>query len=239
MAQLWCYEWPVLGSTHDWAAAWVQKTFVPHGRWVWVRAYTQTQGRGRLDRKFYSPLGGLYVTLVCPWPTKIVPPLLSLVVALSVTDALSIEPLRVKWVNDLYIHHQKLGGVLVEPVILGQNTLLLMSLGLNVNTVFPSGSPFTSLSQAWGCSLDINFLWHKISICLYQRLLSLVQLDLASLVTDLNARLRYRDEEVYVKTVKGWFKGIFCGVDEEGKVCLDDGKSYAALSVGTEMADMA
>jgi BirA family transcriptional regulator, biotin operon repressor / biotin---[acetyl-CoA-carboxylase] ligase len=88
-----------------------------------VVAARQTQGRGRADHRWFSPGGGLHLSIVLasrePGET-----LLPLALGASLADALagrSTSPLRVKWPNDVLavpegMRCRKLAGILVDLV---------------------------------------------------------------------------------------------------------------------------
>lgn len=87
-----------------------------------VVARHQSRGRGRGDRQWESPAGGLYLSLVLR-PSSL-SPLLPLAIGAGVADAISMEyrvRLRLKWPNDLLAVDgagtpRKLAGVLVDVV---------------------------------------------------------------------------------------------------------------------------
>lgn len=112
-----------------------------------ILAEEQTQGRGRLGRKFYSPKGtGIYMSIILR-------PQLHLNQAIQVTTTVAVAICRViekltnqnphiKWVNDIYLGKQKICGILTEAVTdfeSGQVEFIILGIGLNVNTVdFPA-----------------------------------------------------------------------------------------------------
>jgi len=99
-----------------------------------VVAAEQTQGRGRRGNSFYSPPGGLYVSIVLrpdlP-PSRM--PLISLAAGVAaagtVRELAGIEPL-LKWPNDVLVRGRKVCGILAE---LAAGSAIL-GMGLNVNT---------------------------------------------------------------------------------------------------------
>lgn len=115
-----------------------------------VTAESQTAGRGRQGKSFYSPDGtGVYLTLV-------VHPNAPILDAVSVTTRASVAVCRairgicpaepeVKWVNDLYLNGKKICGILVEAVSdfeTGITKSLVIGVGVNVSTsVFPDDLP--------------------------------------------------------------------------------------------------
>lgn len=91
-----------------------------------VSADTQTGGRGRLGRNFFSPDGGLYFSLSLPLSGKEKNiPFITLLAGLAVSEA--VEELtgvktQIKWPNDIYLNGKKLGGILCELVCSNQIT---------------------------------------------------------------------------------------------------------------------
>lgn len=102
-----------------------------------IIAREQTSGRGRQQRVWISPPGGgLYFSIVLRprldvsrWP------LLTLMAALAVTDAL-IEAcalaLDIKWPNDIYAGGRKLSGILAETVETPQGRACIVGIGINL-----------------------------------------------------------------------------------------------------------
>lgn len=102
-------------------------------------AETQTSGRGRLGRNFYSPKDtGLYMSLLIPSESvKGYFQNSGLRVAVAVWKTIekifSIN-LSLKWVNDLYYDEKKVGGILLET----SEGKMIVGIGLNLTTTnFP------------------------------------------------------------------------------------------------------
>ncbi len=105
-----------------------------------VLAEEQIAGRGRSDRKWFSPEGlGIWASvLLAPdmAPARLAP--LSIAAAVSVAEALldsTRVPLLVKWPNDIVADGRKLGGILVESVQTAGDKVesAVLGMGLNVN----------------------------------------------------------------------------------------------------------
>lgn len=98
----------------------------------------QTRGRGRTGKKWQSPRGGL-------WFSVIVRPdiplgklgLLQFLCSNAVRQSLERETgvgVQVKWPNDLILDSGKLGGILVESKNVGEQvSYVIIGVGLNVN----------------------------------------------------------------------------------------------------------
>jgi len=112
-----------------------------------ITADTQTAGRGRLDRSFYSPESGLYMSLLLRPSER--GSVLGAESALHITTAAAVSVCRaiervcekkcgIKWVNDIYTDNKKLCGILVEGALLpGKAELDYAVLGIGVNIEAP------------------------------------------------------------------------------------------------------
>ena len=128
-----------VGSTQDEAHR-LAEAEEPDGTAVVSRE--QTAGRGRRGRRWESPPGGLWLS-VLRRPTEAAPPLvLSLSAGLAVADALEsvgIQHVHVKWPNDLMVDDAKIGGILCEVRWHGDRPAwAVIGVGINVENSLPS-----------------------------------------------------------------------------------------------------
>ncbi len=103
----------------------------PAGTVVWSRE--QTGGRGRRGRKWMSPRGGLYFSVLLHIQ-KGIKPSFSLVVGGSVIKALEtrdVPGLKLKWPNDIFRGSKKVGGILCENL----SGNLIVGIGLNLKPI--------------------------------------------------------------------------------------------------------
>lgn len=124
-----------IGSTNDEALAWAADGAKDFSL---VIADEQTQGRGRLDRKWSTPKGSAIAMSLILRPSAPLRPHLSRTVglaALSVSDAclgLGLSP-KIKWPNDILLGGKKAAGILVETVWSGDDVdSLVIGMGINV-----------------------------------------------------------------------------------------------------------
>jgi len=114
---------------------------------LWVWAGRQTKGRGRLGRGWDSPQGNLYASMIlrCDAPAGAIGglPLLAGLAARDAIEAVSggapfAGRLRLKWPNDIMLDGAKLGGVLIESMVLDDRSrAVVIGTGLNL-AVAPS-----------------------------------------------------------------------------------------------------
>jgi BirA family biotin operon repressor/biotin-[acetyl-CoA-carboxylase] ligase len=103
-----------------------------------VIAETQDSGRGRLQRKWYSPRGkNIYLSVVLRpelHPSEIYP--VTFLSSLAVHDTLrftGIEP-RLKWPNDVLVGNKKISGTLIELSTEADAVrFVVIGIGININ----------------------------------------------------------------------------------------------------------
>jgi len=148
-----CY--PELPSTQDRAIE-LARAGAEEGTVVVARR--QSRGRGRGQRSWESPHGGLYLSVVLRPPS--VPALLPLAIGAEIADTFSMEygvRLRVKWPNDLLTVDasgapRKLAGVLVDVVPAPDGGPAAV-VGIGVNVIRP-GAELSRDVSARAVALD-------------------------------------------------------------------------------------
>lgn len=109
------------------------------GEGTLVVAETQTAGKGRRSRDWYSPEGGIYLSIilrpkVSPSRTPLMALLAGLAAAKTIRKLYKLKA-ELKWPNDILVNDRKVGGVLIE--IAAETDLinwLVVGIGLNANT---------------------------------------------------------------------------------------------------------
>jgi BirA family biotin operon repressor/biotin-[acetyl-CoA-carboxylase] ligase len=103
-----------------------------------VVAKQQTEGRGRAERHWHSPVGGLYFSILLK-PSLMIR-LTDLALLSGTAMAQTVKkyvpreiPVGVKWPNDVLIQNKKVGGVLCEASMAGEVTSVFIGVGLNIN----------------------------------------------------------------------------------------------------------
>lgn len=159
--------YPELPSTQD-RALQLARQGAPDGSVVVARR--QTRGRGRGTRRWESPDGGLYLSVVLAPSSP--GPLFPLAVGAAIADALSLEyrvRLRLKWPNDLLAidgggTSRKLGGLLVDVVPRADgSSAAVVGIGVNARTPASRHSPAVrassvGLEELAGAPVDLDRL---------------------------------------------------------------------------------
>ena len=125
-----------------------------------VLAVTQTAGRGRLGRSFYSPsASGLYLSLLLrPDLAPADAPRLTSCAAVAVAEAvsgLSGRETGIKWVNDVYMDGKKICGILTEAGIdLESGRVSYVVVGIGINLRAPEGGFPEEIRNIAGAAFD-------------------------------------------------------------------------------------
>ncbi len=98
-----------------------------------VYAESQSAGKGRFGKVWYSPRGGLYISVILK--TK-KPELIPIMAGIGICETLNRYDILtgIKWPNDIMLNNKKIAGVLTEII----DDKIILGIGLNLNIVdFP------------------------------------------------------------------------------------------------------
>lgn len=221
---------PRTGSTNDDAKSLADSA--PDG--TAVIAETQTKGKGRLGRKWESPGGGIFLSLILkPEIPPFRVPGLSLVVGCAVAKTLQsdfgLEAL-VKWPNDILVSNRKIAGILCEMrAELDRVSHVIVGTGLNANVStsdMPEGIRETSTSVAGSLGRPVNRslliakLLNKLEPCYLQ----FIEYGLESFLPEIEEILAYMGNPVMIQNAAFGSRetqhGILRGLDKEGRLIL-------------------
>jgi len=195
-----------------------------------VTAIQQSCGRGRLERSFFSPPGGLYFSIVVRPPLAAVnqslPTLAAGVICSRIVERASGLSVMLKWPNDLYLENRKLGGILTEAAPYshraGKIPFLVIGIGLNINTraeLFPGSlrNNMISLYALQKREYELDGLMTDIAdqICRYVS-------NPVRMRQEILAEWRKRDY-LYGRSIS-WQKGTDESICGTGSGLLDDGR---------------
>lgn len=220
-----------IGSTNDEALAWAAEGAEDLSI---VIADEQTQGRGRLDRKWFTPKGSALAFSLILRPSAPLRPHLSRTVglaALSVADSclkLGLAP-RIKWPNDILLIEKKAAGILVETVWSGEDVdSLVIGMGINIHaaSVPPADVlqfPATSIEEALGGEPPAReeILYGVLSAFISWR----ERMDTDELIRAWEGMLAYRGGQVQVQAggdIASPIIGRLSGLESDGSLLLRD-----------------
>ena len=200
---------------------------VEHG--TVVVADSQTEGRGRLSRQWFSPPGvNLYCSIVikktinadrlAEWLSWL--PLMTALAAAESIETVAAAHVTVKWPNDLLIAERKVGGILCESgTVARSGPFQVIGIGLNINgerNDFPEDlrETATTIRHETGHPVERN------------RLLAKFLYELEACVEEFESRGSERVALAYQLRCSTIGKTI--------KATLTDGKEFVGLAEGIE-----
>ena len=194
-----------------------------------ILADEQTQGRGRRDHLWESPLGNLYFSLIVaprlPESAWARYSLLSAVILSRVLGSI-VEPERFsfKWPNDVLIDERKVSGLLIEALHHEGQPFLIIGVGVNV-LHHPSDSDFpsTSLAACGVCDILPDRLLQRF-MAEFDVLWQAFQIEgFAIFYRRVEQQLYGRGRRVCLAlSEERRVEGICRGMDEEGQLLLED-----------------
>ncbi len=150
-----------VGSTNDACQDFARKI----GKSCLVIANTQTNGRGRRGRSFYSPQDtGLYFSLLI-YPDQKLERITDFTAYAAVATATSIDNVvfggtdttKIKWVNDIFLHDKKVAGILAEAhTSLEDTDDTHVIIGIGINVFSPRNSFPKEIRQTAGSVISLG-----------------------------------------------------------------------------------
>jgi BirA family biotin operon repressor/biotin-[acetyl-CoA-carboxylase] ligase len=228
------HYWDEVDSTNA-ALARLLKTGADEG--TVVMADTQTAGRGRVGKPWFSPPGvNLHLSVVVKPAIPVTDAhFYTLIGSLAVSDALANYDIiaQVKWPNDVLVNDKKIAGVLSELQIAGERVdSLILGIGVNVNInrsnmdrqYGEAAAGATSLLEVLGHSADRNVLAARILENLERRHFQFLAHGKQAVVAEWRSR-SFLGRRVTIHEGGIHVEGIAVNLDDEGclVVTLDDG----------------
>ena len=225
-----------IGSTNDEAMR-LAREGAAHG--TVVHADEQTAGRGRLSRRWLSPPGNLYLSIVLrpdvPTARSVE---IGLVAALAVADAVdALLPQHVratlKWPNDVLVHDGKIAGISAGAGGRHAGCRHWSELSCKRRVAFRTRCQPSSAAADWPLSMALarNFCqrWRSGSVYWQQEGFPPIRASWLARAHPIGATLRVRLADRLVI-------GRFAGIDEDGALLLDAADGRTRIVAGDVQA---
>ncbi|MDE1872233.1 MAG: biotin--[acetyl-CoA-carboxylase] ligase [Thaumarchaeota archaeon] len=237
------YYFNTIDSTQNFALKLASK---PHENGSIVISEQQTHGRGRQNRKWFSPRGGIWLSVLLKpnfeiSQASLFPMLTSLALAISIEKVLKLRP-KLKWPNDLTLDNKKVAGVLVDAAIeSNQIDYLVIGVGINFK-IQPSA--ISKIVKNSGNFYGITTLVKKKEkadpILLLQAFLheleqlysKLVAGNLHGIKNEWEKRSSTIGRKVKISSPSGEIKGKAIGIDDDGALLISSKGKTQRLLVG-------
>ena len=159
-------------STNDVAMKLIKKNILEP---TLITTEKQTNGRGRIGKKWISLKGNLFITLFFKFDQKRINfkqfAVLNAFLLKKVISNIISKKIKIKWPNDLLFNKLKFCGILQEVIKFNNFDYLIVGIGLNTNTV-PQNKSFksTCLKNILNKKIDNQKILKKIVIA-YEKFL--------------------------------------------------------------------
>jgi len=202
-----------------------------------VVAEQQSAGYGRVQRKWLSPAGGLWFSLLLR--PKILPEevsRLTLLMSLAVSRCLRQNNIRagIKWPNDVLVAGKKIGGILTEMSAEADIVhWVIIGTGLNVNNNIPSEIKdiAISISDILEKPADRTALLARILREFFSDYSRFLKDGFSQFLQDYKKFLLFKNEIVTVKQFTRTITGKMLGVNEKGHLIIKSvGKRYEVMA---------
>ena len=211
-----------------------------------IIAEKQTGGKGRSGRKWVSPKGGIWLSLIL-YPkfdisiTTLFPIASSLALSKSIEQVFKISP-ELKWPNDLTIKSKKIAGMLVD-VSLESNKIEKLVLGVGINFDVDAKSiekklkntpNFYGVASLGDYKKDVKapYFVQVFFIELEKIYESLNKRDIKKIILEWTKRSSTIGKEVEIDTVNGKVKGKAIKIDDDGALVVNSNNKIIKIIAG-------
>lgn len=197
-------------------------------------AFSQTAGKGRLQRSFFSPenTGVYFSLLLTPDVSPEDAPLITAAAAVAAAETaekLSGKNIFIKWVNDIYLENKKICGILTESGCEnGKVSFVICGMGINLlppENGFPKDIENKAGYLFGECAPETAALFVSETV---KKLIHYISLFPQKDFTEEYARRSYLDGKRAEYTLNGQTKsGTVQKIDPSGRLVIksDDGKT--------------
>lgn len=223
---------PSCHSTNDIAASLSKDTNVAEGTTVVTN--NQTSGRGQRGNSWEAEPGKNLTFSVILKPSFLLAAehfQLNMAVSTACYHFLSQyfpDDVSIKWPNDLYVGHKKLGGILIESVI--KNNRLeeaIIGIGININQEQFSEYKATSMKLISKVEYSLEKLLPQLLTSLEQFYLKLKTRDLSYIQKIYLKNLYFYQKKRTFKT-NHIFEGVITGIDAIGRLQVEvEGRTHS------------
>ena len=211
-----------------------------------IIAEKQTSGRGRLDRKWTSPKGGIWFSLIIHpkfdvSSSTLIPILSAVALSKSIKSVLDIET-EVKWPNDITMNGKKVAGVLVDASF-QTNSIDYLILGIGINfdidakklekrlTKTPNFYGIDSLRGKENKTPPKTLL-KEFLLQFEKNLFQLDKGEKSKIIKEWTKRAAGIGKKITINTSNGIISGISQGIDNDGALKIKTRNEIKKIYVG-------
>ena len=204
----------------------------------------QTGGRGRMKRKWRSPVGGIWMSVIIHpefdvTHATLVPIATSLALCIAIEKILKINT-KLKWPNDVILKGKKVAGVLIDASIIS-NQIESMVLGVGINFKINPNELKNSIKKTpnfYGVATLVKKNENmspiiKQFLCELEKILELINSgQIKKIRNGWTKRSSTIGRNVSIITDKGRINGKAIRIDDDGGLIISKGKKIVRVLVG-------
>lgn len=237
------YYFETMDSTQNFALKLASR---PYENGSLVIAEKQTHGRGRLNRKWFSPKGGIWISVLLKpnfeiTQASLFPMITSLALAIAIEKILKLKP-QLKWPNDVTLNNKKVAGILVDAAV-ESNKIdhLVIGVGINfkiepklVARLVKSNENFYGITTLVGKNENANpvALLQAFLLEFEQLYNKLMANSFDGIKSQWEKRSSTLGRNVTVSTPSGQVRGKAVGIDNDGALLISHRGKLQRLLVG-------
>ena len=209
-----------------------------------IIAKRQTGGRGRMKRKWKSPVGGIWMSIIIHPKfdvtyATLVPIATSLALCIAIEKILKINT-ELKWPNDLTLNGKKIAGVLIDASIIS-NQIENMILGIGINFKINANELKNSIKKTpnfYGVTTLVKKNENmspliKQFLCELEKILQLINSgQIKKIRNGWIKRSSTIGRNVSIITNEGRINGKALRIDNDGGLIISKGKKTHRILVG-------
>jgi len=211
-----------------------------------IIAEKQTSGRGRLDRKWTSPKGGIWFSLIIHPKfdvsnSTLIPILSAVALSKSIKSVLDIET-EVKWPNDITMKGKKVAGVLVDASF-QTNSIDYLILGIGINFDIDAKKLEKRLSKTpnfYGIDslrgkenkTPPKTLLKEFLLEFEKKLFQLEKGEKSNIIKEWTKKAAGIGKKITINTSNGKISGISQGIDNDGALKIKIRNKIQKIYVG-------
>jgi BirA family biotin operon repressor/biotin-[acetyl-CoA-carboxylase] ligase len=237
------YYFENIDSTQNFASSIAQN---PKENGTIIISKTQSSGKGRMNRKWVSPKGGLWFSIILhPKFDVSLATIFPLAASLALSNAIEKtleKKSELKWPNDVTIKHKKVAGMLVD-LSLTSNSIESLILGVGINFKIDSVQLEKTIKKTgnfYGVGSLVSKTENKNPIILMQSFLyelekiceELDQGNYKKIINEWTKKSSTVGKNVTVSTSAGKISGKAIKIDNDGALVISHARKNHRILVG-------
>lgn len=194
-----------------------------------VIAESQTAGKGRMGRSFFSPAGtGIYISVLVRSETEAEKAVLitarAAVAACRTIEKLTDKFPQIKWVNDIFSEGKKVGGILTEAAAVKEKIRYAV-MGIGINVFVPAEGFPAEIKDTAGaiCEETITDLREKTAAEFLNFFSSLSDYDIVFEEYKKRSLVLGRKAEIVNTATGSFYPATVLDIDPKCRLVIEDG----------------